>query len=107
MAAEQQPQPGAKLSEFAQNERDKLFPKNIYSPKSDKYGPQHPHALSDGDNKGRGTAVFLGVRDPDTGTQIDILTRKDNVKTNAYNSGNGYTVPDDTATGNNTINLTS
>ncbi len=107
MAGEQQQKPGAKLSEYAQAERDKLFPKNIYSPKSDKYGPQHPHALSDGDEKGRGTSVFLGVRDQETGTKTDILTRKDNIKTNAYNSSNGYSVPDDTATGNNTINLTS
>tara|TARA_Y100000389_G_C17358366_1_gene462332 strand:- start:101 stop:424 length:324 start_codon:yes stop_codon:yes gene_type:complete len=107
MAGEQQQQPGAKLSDFAQAERDKLFPKNLYSPKSDKYGPQHPNALSDGDDKGRGTAVFLGIRDQDTGTKIDVLTRKDNVKTNAYNSGNVYTVPDETAIGGNTINLTS
>ena len=107
MAGEQQQQPGAKLSDFAKAERDKLFPKNLYSPKSDNYGPQHPNALSDGDDKGRGTAVFLGIRDQETGTKIDILTRKDNVKTNAYNSGNGYTVPADNAVGPNTINLTS
>ena len=105
MADEQQLQPGAKLSEFAQAERDKLFPKNIYSPKSDKYGPQHPHALSDGDDKGRGTSVFLGVRDPDTGTKVDVLTRKENVKTNSYNSKNGYSVPDDNVT-SGTIGLT-
>lgn len=105
MAGEQQLQPGAQLSEFAQAERDKLFPKNIYSPKSDKYGPQHPNALSDGDGKGRGTSVFLGVRDQETGTKTDILTRKENVKTNSYNSGNGYSVPDDNVT-SGTIGLT-
>lgn len=105
MAGEQQIQPGARLSEYAQAERDKLFPKNIYSPKSDSYGPQHPNALSDGDDKGRGTAVFLGVRDNETGTKTDILTRKENVKTNSYNSQNGYSVPDDNIT-NGTVGLT-
>jgi hypothetical protein len=105
MAGEQQTQPGLKLSEYAQAERDKLFPKNLYSPKSDKYGPQHPNAISDGDEKGRGTAVFLGVRDDNTGTKTDILTRKDNIKTNSYNVGNGYGVPSDDAIGSNTINL--
>lgn len=105
MAGEQQTQPGARLSEYAQAERDKLFPKNIYSPKSDSYGPQHPNALSDGDDKGRGTAVFLGVRDNETGTKTDILTRKENVKTNSYNSKNGYSVPDDNIT-NGTVGLT-
>ncbi len=105
MAGEQQTQPGARLSEYAQAERDKLFPKNIYSPKSDSYGPQHPNALSDGDDRGRGTAVFLGVRDNETGTKTDILTRKENVKTNSYNSKNGYGVPDDNIT-NGTVGLT-
>ena len=83
----------------------KLFPKNIYSPKSDKYGPQHPHALSDGDEKGRGTSVFLGVRDQETGTKTDVLTRKEIVKTNSYNSGNGYSISDDNVT-SGTIGLT-
>jgi hypothetical protein len=103
---EQQTQPGVKLSEYAEAERKKLFPKNIYNPKSDNYSPQHPNALSDGDEKGRGTSVFLGVFDNKTGTQTDIFTRKENIKTNAYNSGNGYSVPSETAIGNNTINLT-
>jgi hypothetical protein len=107
MAGEQQTQPGVKLTEVATSQRDMLFPKNIYSPKSEKYGPQHPNAMSDGDEKGRGTSVFLGVRDDNTGTQTDILTRKDNVKTNSYNSGNGYTTPDDDATGTNSVTLTS
>ena len=98
MAQEQQTIPGEKLSEVAKGERDKLFPKNEYSPKSQFYGPQHPNALADGDDKGRGTAVYLGVHDTKTGTNMDIMTRDDLIKTNAFNSKNGYTVPDDNVT---------
>ena len=105
MAQEQQTNPGEKMTEVAKAERDKLFPKNEYSPKSEFYGPQHPNALADGDEKGRGTSVFLGVHDADTGTKTDVITRKDLIKTNAYNSKNGYSVPDETATGP-TVGLT-
>tara|TARA_Y100000034_G_C6780603_1_gene348882 strand:+ start:485 stop:808 length:324 start_codon:yes stop_codon:yes gene_type:complete len=98
MAQEQQTIPGEKLSEVAKAERDRLFPKNEYSPKSEFYGPQHPNALADGDAKGRGTTVYLGVHDAKTGTNTDIMTREDLIKTNAFNSKNGYSVPDDDVT---------
>ena len=98
MAQEQQTQPGEKMTEVGKAERDKLFPKNEYSPKSEFYGPQHSNALADGDDKGRGTTVFLGVHGQDTGTKTDVLTRKDLIKTNAFNSKNGYSVPDDEST---------
>ena len=97
MAQEQQTQPGEQLTAIGKAERDRLFPKNEYSPKSESYSPQHPNAMSDGDEKGRGNSVFLGVRG-DIGTQTDILTRKDLVKTNAFNSKNSYSVPDDNTT---------
>lgn len=105
MAEEQQTNPGEKMTEVAKVERDKLFPKNEYSPKSEFYSPQHPNALADGDDKGRGTSVYLGVHDAKTGTKIDILTRNDLIKTNAYNTKNNYSVPDDEATGE-TVGLT-
>lgn len=105
MAQEQQTQPGEKMTEVGKAERDKLFPKNEYSPKSEFYSPQHPNALADGDEKGRGTSVFLGVHDKKTGTKTDILNRDDLIKTNAFNSKNEYSVPDDDATGN-TVGLT-
>jgi hypothetical protein len=49
--------------------------------------------------------LFFEFRDDNTGTKTDILTRKDNIKTNSYNVGNGYGVPSDDAIGSNTINL--
>ena len=45
------------------------------------------------------------MRDNETGTKTDILTRKENVKTNSYNSQNGYSVPDDNTT-TGTVGLT-
>ena len=105
MAEEQQIPAGEKMTQVAKGERDKLFPKNEYSPKSEFYSPQHPNALTDGDDKGRGTTVFLGVHDAKTGTKVDVLTRKEIIKTNAYNSKNGYSVPSDETTAG-TIGLT-
>ena len=52
-------QPSNQLSAIAEAERAKLFPKNDFSPKSDKYSTVHPDALSDGDELGRGTGTFL------------------------------------------------
>mgnify|MGYP007063325010 CR=1 FL=1 len=104
MAQEQQTQPGEQLTAIGKSERDRLFPKNEYSPKSEFYGPQHPNAMADGDEKGRGNSVFLGVRG-EIGTQTDILTRKDLIKTNAFNSKTSYSVPNDNATAG-TIGLT-
>ena len=81
----QQEQAGQRMTDIAQSERDKLFPRNTYAPDKDVYGPQHPNALGDGDEKGRGSAVFLGVHDQETGTKTDNLTRKDLIKTNTFN----------------------
>ena len=54
-------QPSNKLSEIAEAERGKLFPKNDFSPKSDKYSVVHPDAVADGDDMGRGTGTFLDI----------------------------------------------
>jgi len=90
MAGEQQMQPGAKLSEFAKAERDKLFPKNLYGPKSDQYGPQHQNALSDGDEKGKGNASYLGVYSDETGSLTDKNERKSLISSNLYNKKKEY-----------------
>ena len=65
-------QPANKLSEIAEAERGKLFPKNDFSPKSESYSPQHPDAMADGDEIGRGTAKFLDVYNTQAGTSTDI-----------------------------------
>lgn len=83
-------QPDNTLSSIAEAERAKLFPKNDYSPKSDFYSAQHPDALADGDEIGRGTAVFLDIYNQNAGTSTDIMERKDDIKINKYNSNKTY-----------------
>ncbi len=48
-------QPNNQLSAIAEAERGKLFPKNDFSPRSEKYSQVHPDAVADGDEIGRGT----------------------------------------------------
>ena len=105
MAQEQQRKPGQQLSDIANAQREQLFPKNIYSPKSQLYSAQHPNAQADGDDKGRGNSQFLGVHDNNVGTQTDIMTRNDQIKTNAFNKKNTYSVPSDSTNG--TVNFTT
>jgi hypothetical protein len=83
-------QPANKLSEIAEAERGKLFPKNDFSPKSESYSPQHPDAMADGDEIGRGTAKFLDVYNTQAGTSIDIQERIGDIKINKFNSSNTY-----------------
>jgi len=83
-------QPANKLSEIAEAERGKLFPKNDFSPKSESYSPQHPDAMADGDEIGRGTAKFLDVYNTQAGTSTDIQERIGDIKINKFNSSNTY-----------------
>jgi len=83
-------QPDNNLSAIAEAERGKLFPKNDFSPKSDLYSPQHPDAMADGDELGRGTANFLDVYNENAGTSIDIQERIGDIKINKFNSKNTY-----------------
>jgi len=85
-------QPNNQLSAIAEAERGKLFPKNDFSPKSDKYSAVHPDAVSDGDEIGRGTGIFLDVYNQNVGTSTDVFERKDDIKINKYNSSKPYTV---------------
>lgn len=83
-------QPANKLSEIAEAERGKLFPKNDFSPKSDLYSAQHPDAMADGDEIGRGTAKFLDVYNQTAGTSTDIQERIGDIKINKFNSSKTY-----------------
>lgn len=85
-------QPNNQLSAIAEAERAKLFPKNDFSPKSDKYSQVHPDAVADGDELGRGTGTFLDIFNEKAGTSTDIFERKDDIKINKYNSKQPYTV---------------
>lgn len=83
-------QPSNDLTSIADGERLKLYPINDYSPKSGQYGPQHPDALADGDELGRGTASFLDYSNTKAGTSTDIFERNNDLKLNEYDRNNRY-----------------
>jgi|TARA_R110000822_G_scaffold60719_1_gene150928 hypothetical protein len=85
-------QPENTLSAIATAERGKLFPRNDYSPKSQKYSSVHPDANADGDELGRGTGVFLDIYNQNAGTSTDVFERKDEIKVNKYNPEQPYNV---------------
>jgi hypothetical protein len=87
-------QPANALSEIAERERAKLFPRNDYSPVSQQYSAEHPDALADGDDEGRGTGVFLDIHNFGAGTSTDIRERIDDIKINKFNENNPYKVTD-------------
>lgn len=90
------------LEQVAINQRNSLIPLNEYnsSDQSQKYSSSHPNALSDGDNKGKGTNLYLdtynGGADFDINGNPAIVGsgRLQNISSNQYNSDNGYTTPD-------------
>jgi hypothetical protein len=78
------------LTAIADIERAKLIPKNDFNAVGNEYSVVNKDALADGDNKGRGTGVFLDVYNTDAGTAQDIAERKDDIKINKFNSSNTY-----------------
>ena len=98
MADFNQKQPGEALTEQSAKLREQMLVKNLY-PASDTegYSPNHPNALSDGDDKGKGNSIYLGVYGDDIGTRTDIMGngeantgRINNLKTNLYGRDNEY-----------------
>lgn len=91
-----------KLEEVALSQRAFLIPKNEYNSSDDSqsYSATHPNAISDGDNKGKGTSVYLDTYNG--GDDIDIngnpnyagSGRIKNQAFNQYDDDNGYTTPD-------------
>jgi hypothetical protein len=79
-----------KLTEIADRERAKLFPKNDYVPNADEYSAVNPDALADGDSMGRGTGQFLDVYNQSVGTREDVLERKSEIRVNKYNEHKTY-----------------
>ena len=49
------------LSKIAEAQREHLIPFNLYNnvKENDSYSAQHKNAMSDGDEKGRGTSNFM------------------------------------------------
>jgi hypothetical protein len=83
-------QPNNLLSKYADQERKKLIPKNDYKT-TNEYSATNKDALSDGDEKGRGTGTFLDVTNG--GTKTDILERQSEIVINKYKPTNPYTKP--------------
>lgn len=77
------------LSQYADQERKKLFPKNNYN-ESNKYSSVNPDALATGDEQGKGTGGFLDVYNNIAGNNIDNIERKDEIKINRYNASKTY-----------------
>ena len=86
-------QPENTLSAIAAAERQKLFPRNDYSPESAQYSATSPDAMSTGDEQGRVTCNFLDIYNDNAGTKTDIAERKDDIKINRYNQYKPYYVP--------------
>ena len=83
-------QPKNDLSSIAEAERRKLFSKNTFS-SSNNYSQTNKDALSDGDDMGKGTGVFLDTQNG--GSNSDILERKTEIKINEYQPNKPYTTP--------------
>ena len=82
-------QPDNELSQIAAQQRGKLFPKNDYKD-TNKYSATNPDAISDGDELGKSTGVFL---DTVNGSSVDVLERKNEIKINEYQPNKPYTTP--------------
>tara|TARA_R110000824_G_scaffold168453_1_gene345424 strand:- start:2281 stop:2625 length:345 start_codon:yes stop_codon:yes gene_type:complete len=93
-----QDKPGEKLTNLSDKFREQMLVKNTYPVSdSDGYSPNHPNAMADGDDKGRGSAIYLDVFGEDIGTKTDIMGngetntgRINNLKTNLYSKKNEY-----------------
>jgi hypothetical protein len=86
-------QPNNKLSDYANAERGKLFPKNDYKKLTFEYTSTNPDAMADGDEKGKGTGIFLDVYNEKAGSKTDVTERKKEIAINIYNKNKFYTVP--------------
>lgn len=78
------------LTAIADQERAKLIPKNDYNSVGNEYSAVNRDAVADGDNKGRGTGVFLDVYNQAAGDKVDIVERQNEIKINKFNSAKPY-----------------
>ena len=74
------------LTAIADQERAKLIPKNDYNAVGNEYSSVNRDAVADGDNKGRGTGVYLDVYNQSAGVKTDIAERQNEIKINKFNS---------------------
>jgi hypothetical protein len=85
-------QPENELSAIAETQRAKLFPRNNFK-KDNPYSSVNPDAIADGDEKGKGTGVFLDVYNTGAGAIQDVMERKTQTVVNEYKADKPYTKP--------------
>jgi hypothetical protein len=83
-------QPANDLTAVADLQRKSLLVKNDYKTVNP-YSAVNPDALSDGDESGKGTGIFLDTING--GSSIDIIERKSEIKINEYQPNKPYTTP--------------
>ena len=83
-------QPANDLTAIADMQRKSLVVKNDYKTVNP-YSAVNPDAISDGDESGKGTGVFLDV--VNGGSSIDMVERKNSIKVNEFQPNKPYTTP--------------
>jgi hypothetical protein len=83
-------QPANDLTAIADLQRKSLIVKNDYKIVNP-YSSTNPDAISDGDESGKGTGIFLDTING--GSSIDIVERKSEIKINEYQPNKPYTTP--------------
>ena len=83
-------QPMNELGVVGEEQRKRLIPKNDYK-ETNQNSATNKDAISDGDDFGKGTGVFLDT--VNGGSQLDIIERKNEIKINEYQPNKPYTTP--------------
>ena len=83
-------QPANDLTAIADIQRKTLIVKNDYKTVNP-YSSVNKDAISDGDESGKGTGIFLDTING--GSSIDIVERKNEIKVNEYQPNKPYTTP--------------
>ena len=83
-------QPKNDLGLIAEQQRKVLIPKNDYKT-TNGYSSTNKDAISDGDEFGKGTGVFLDTSKG--GSSIDVIERINEIKINEYQKTKPYTTP--------------
>ena len=83
-------QPANDLTAIADLQRKSLIVKNDYKTVNP-YSAVNPDALSDGDESGKGTGIFLDILNG--GSSEDVTERKNQIKVNFYQTNKPYTTP--------------
>ena len=83
-------QPANDLTAIADIERKKLTVKNDYLT-TNQYSAVNKDAISDGDEFGKGTGIFLDTANG--GSKVDFSERINEIKLNEYQPNKPYTTP--------------